>query len=61
MQRTYSQTWTPWTVVSTPNPAGFDGAAVSGISCTSSTACISVGYFYANGFADVNPLAQRWS
>lgn len=61
VQRTYSQTWTPWTVVSTPNPAGFDGAAVSGISCTSSTACISVGYFYANSFADVNPLAQRWS
>ncbi|MDO8184149.1 hypothetical protein Q5424_00540 [Conexibacter sp. JD483] len=60
-QRSYSQTWTPWTVVSTPNPSVFDAAAVNGISCTSSTACISVGYFYDTSFSLLHPLAQRYS
>jgi len=58
IQRTHSQTWTPWTVAATVDPSTFDAASLSGIACTSSTACVSVGYF-----SDVNGLhtwGNRW-
>lgn len=61
LQRTYSQTWTPWAVAATVDPTTFDAAALTGIACTSSTACVGVGYSYGSSFSETHTLAQRWS
>lgn len=59
---TFAQGWngTTWSLQSTPNPAGSTGAAVNGISCTSSTICESVGYYYDSSSVQ-RTLAQRFS
>jgi hypothetical protein len=47
-----------WTIQPTPNPSGVDVSALSGVACTSATACTAVGD-YGNGFNDLT-LAERW-
>jgi hypothetical protein len=49
-----------WSLQTTPNPVGHLGASLNGISCTSSTLCTSVGYFY-DGLSVQRTLAQRYS
>jgi hypothetical protein len=51
---------TTWAVQATPNPDPTNGAAVNGISCTSSTACTSVGYYIDAAFLQ-HALAQRFT
>ena len=49
-----------WTVEPTPNPAGMNLWDLSGVSCTSATACMAVGT-YINASADSVTLAERWN
>jgi hypothetical protein len=49
---------TSWAIQATPNPSG--GGLLSGVSCTSATACTAVGYYLISGFTPV-PLAERWN
>jgi hypothetical protein len=53
---TLAQRWqgSSWTLESTPNPAGSNFDLLSGVSCTSSTACTAV------GGADQVTLAELW-
>jgi hypothetical protein len=47
-----------WTVQSTPN-TGASSAYLEGVSCTSATACMAVGY--SGGLADSQALTERWN
>jgi hypothetical protein len=47
-----------WTVQTTPNPTGAQFSSLSGVSCTSATACTAVGS-YANSAGLT--LAERWN
>ena len=51
---------TSWFVQPTPNPAGSVGDSLSGVSCTSATACIAVGYYRDSATNNAVPLAERW-
>ncbi len=49
-----------WSIVSVPDPKGFDGGLLAGVSCASATRCTAVGE-YSNS-SDVNvPLAESWN
>lgn len=56
VQGTLVERWngTAWAVQPTPNPAGAQFSFLSGVSCTSSTACI------ATGLTDQGSLVERW-
>ena len=49
-----------WSIQSTPTPAGAAGTALTGVSCTTLTACIAVGD-YINGSGDELTLAEQWN
>jgi hypothetical protein len=49
-----------WKIQRTPNPAGSAGNNVEGVSCTSATACIAVGYYYGSQ-GKIITLAERWN
>jgi hypothetical protein len=49
-----------WTIQSTPSPAGATSTRLKSASCTSSTACTSVGSFVNSSGSRV-PLAERWN
>jgi hypothetical protein len=51
---------TSWTVQSTPNPAAAKESVLSGVSCTSSTACTAVGHYRISAGVNVM-LAERWN
>jgi hypothetical protein len=51
---------TPWKIQRTPNPAGSAGNNVEGVSCTSATTCIAVGYYYGSQGKTIT-LAERWN
>jgi hypothetical protein len=53
---TLAERWdgTTWTVQPTPNPTGAQSSSLSGVSCTSATACTAVGN------AGGQLLAERW-
>src|SRR5664279_4695848 len=51
---------TRWRIERTPHPVGARGASLSGVSCTSRTACIAVGS-YTNKANVALPLAERWN
>jgi hypothetical protein len=51
---------TAWSAQAVVNPAGTQEANLSGVSCTSSTACTAVGQ-YRNSSAYVTPLAESWN
>ncbi|HEY2575846.1 MAG TPA: hypothetical protein VGI74_06015, partial [Streptosporangiaceae bacterium] len=59
---TLAETWngTKWTIRPTPNPATSDGAFLQGISCTSASACIAVG-FWTHGAKGPFILAETWN
>ena len=67
---TLAEVWngTTWSIQSTPNPSGaaamclttLDCTAFTGVSCTSSTACIAVG-FYANSNNFYFTVAEIWN
>jgi hypothetical protein len=58
---TLTELWdgTNWTVPSTPNPANAKESALSGVSCTSSTACTAVGHYRISPGSSAM-LAERW-
>jgi len=47
-----------WTIVPAPNPAGTRMLRLFGVSCTSATACVAVGY--RDSGPGVNAIAERW-
>ena len=51
---------TKWTVQSTPTLSG-GSAFLGGVSCTSATACIAVGYSYTGAFGNREALSERWN
>jgi IPT/TIG domain-containing protein len=51
---------TEWSIQSTPNPSGAKAGELYGVSCTSSTACMAVGY-YQNSSGTNETLAERWN
>ncbi len=58
---TLAERWnaTSWTIQTTPNPSGTQGSDLSGVSCTSATACTTVG---DNAVSYENQtLAERWT
>ena len=58
----YSEAWngTSWSVKETAKPAESEYVILSGVSCTSSTACTVVGQF-ENASKERVPLAERWN
>jgi hypothetical protein len=50
---------TAWTIQTTPNPTGARRSSLSGVSCTSATACTAVGN-YKNSAGRQVTLAERW-
>jgi hypothetical protein len=51
---------TAWTIQPTPVPAGSRSSDLTGVTCTSSTACTAVGQYY-NSTGDLVTLAERWN
>ena len=61
-----SEGWdgTSWATRATPNPTGAADSHLSGISCTSATACTAVGNYIdgaVGGSGTEVPLAERWN
>lgn len=58
---TFSELWngTKWTLEATASPAGATGSQLSGVSCTSATACTAVGG-YSNSSVASEPLVESW-
>jgi hypothetical protein len=59
---TLAEVWngTSWSIQSTPNPTGEKGIVLSGVSCTSSSACTAVGD-YVNSSGNEVTLAEVWN
>ncbi len=59
---TLAEQWsgTEWKIQTTPNPSGAKASRLSGISCTSSTACIAVGNYESSSGAIII-LAEQWN
>jgi hypothetical protein len=57
-----AESWngTTWSVQEPPIPTGATESILSGVSCTSSTACIAVGHFESSSGKRV-PLAESWN
>jgi hypothetical protein len=51
---------TSWSLKSVPNPSEAKSSALSGVSCTSSSACTAVGT-YTNGSGTTVTLAEAWN
>ena len=51
-----SQDDTAWSVVANPTPVG--GGFLDGVSCTSATNCVAVGY---HGYEELGTLAESWN
>ncbi len=49
-----------WQLKSTPTPSGGTEVTLSGVSCSSSTACTAVGA-YKDSAGEYEPLAERWN
>jgi hypothetical protein len=61
MRKTLVEKWngTQWGAVPTPNPEGAKASRFEGVSCSSSTSCMAVGY-YENSSGVLISLAERW-
>jgi hypothetical protein len=46
--------------VTSPNPAGSNGAALEGVACTSAKNCLAVGRFFTPGRSTL-PAAEKWN
>jgi len=59
---TLAEVWheSAWSIQPTPNPPGAANTYLSGVSCTSATACTASGYFVTHGRADVS-VAMGWN
>jgi hypothetical protein len=59
---TLAERWngTSWAIQVTPNPSGAKASFLSGVSCTSATACTAVGS-YTNSFGTPVTLAEGWN
>jgi hypothetical protein len=60
---TLAESWdgTSWTIQPTPNPTGATNSNMSGVSCTSATACTAAGsYFILSDQPAGGTLAERW-
>jgi hypothetical protein len=59
---TLAERWngTAWTIESTPNPGGAYGSGLSGVSCTSASACTAAGSYSTSASTGVT-LAVRWN
>ena len=51
---------TTWSVVSSPNPTGSDGARLYAVTCTSATNCLAVGE-YSTASHSTLPMAEKWN
>jgi hypothetical protein len=60
--KTLAMTWngTTWTTQTTPNPSGSTMAELTGVSCTSSTACTAVGVYQTGTGGDYG-FPMRWN
>ena len=62
---TLAERWngTAWKVETTPNPVGSTGSELTGVSCSSSTACTAVGGYSSGSGSEAfgAPLAERWN
>jgi NHL repeat len=58
----FTESWngTEWKIVSTPEPTGALNGLLSGVACTSSTACTAVGWYENSSGVEV-PWADRWN
>jgi hypothetical protein len=61
---TLAERWdgTSWVIDPTPNPSGAIQSVLEGVSCTSPSSCMAVGWYIGNtgeGYGHV-PLAERW-
>jgi hypothetical protein len=57
---------TSWTIQPTPSPSGeiggaAGGSSLSGVSCTSATACAAVGFYVIGANGANRTLAERWN
>jgi hypothetical protein len=50
-----------WSVVPSPTPSGFMWSVLDGVSCSSSTACIAVGYSQPSSGGSNFMLAEGWN
>ncbi len=59
---TLAEKWngTKWSVVTSPDPAGSDGARLDGVTCTAAKSCLAVGN-YADASHDTLPMAEQWN
>jgi hypothetical protein len=59
--RSLAERWngTEWTIQSTPLPTGATGTTLYGVSCSTATSCIAVGYYQKTG--TYLTLADRWN
>jgi hypothetical protein len=59
---TLAETWngTGWTIAPSPNPSGVTDAELTGVSCTSTSACMAVGWSSGSSGPD-EPLAEAWN
>jgi hypothetical protein len=64
VQLTLAEHWNAstntWSIHTTPNPSGATSSLLSGVSCTTATACTAVGN-YVNGAGSLGTLAERYS
>lgn len=51
---------TSWVAQTPPNPSGATESSLLGVSCTSSTSCIAVGYYYDSA-GERKTLAESWN
>src|SRR4029077_14519239 len=60
--QTLGEAWdgSTWTLQSTPTPSGATSSALSGVSCTSASACTATGY-YTTSAGVYQTLAETWN
>jgi len=49
-----------WTIQATPGPAGVAGAALLGVSCTSTSSCLAVGTAFNSSGSPAGLFSERW-
>jgi hypothetical protein len=59
---TLAEKWngTTWSVVTSVNPSGADGARLYGVDCTSTSNCLAVGVYYTASRTSL-PMAEKWN
>lgn len=59
---TLAEKWngTKWSVVTSPNPKGSDGARLYAAACTSAKSCLAVGDYFTTSHETL-PMAEKWN